>query len=63
MRWILTTALIILTFPQSRAAERPNILFIAADDLAGTLGCYGDPIARTPHLDRLAATGVCFEQA
>jgi len=63
MRWILTTALITLTFPQSRAAERPNILFIAADDLAGTLGCYGDPIARTPHLDRLAASGVCFEQA
>lgn len=52
-----------LTFLQSEAAERPNILFIAADDLASTLGCYGDPIAQTPHLDRLAATGVCFERA
>jgi len=44
-------------------AEKKNVLFIASDDLANALGCYGDPIARTPHLDRLAATGVCFERA
>ena len=44
-------------------AEKQNILFIAADDLSCALGCYGDPIAQTPHLDRLAATGVCFLNA
>ena len=45
------------------AATNPNILFIAADDLSCALGCYGDPIAQTPHLDRLAATGVTFLNA
>jgi uncharacterized sulfatase len=45
------------------AATKPNILFIAADDLSCALGCYGDPIAQTPHLDRLATTGVTFLNA
>lgn len=45
------------------AAERPNVLFIAVDDLAATLGCYGDVIAKTPNIDRLAASGVCFLNA
>ncbi|HBP56959.1 MAG TPA: iduronate-2-sulfatase [Verrucomicrobiales bacterium] len=44
-------------------AQKQNVLFIAADDLSCALGCYGDPIAQTPHLDRLAATGVCFLKA
>ena len=43
-----------------RKAKRP---FIAADDLSCALGCYGDPVAKTPHLDRLAASGVCFLKA
>lgn len=42
---------------------RPNVLFIAVDDLACTLGCYGDLIAKTPNIDRLAATGVSFQRA
>jgi uncharacterized sulfatase len=45
------------------AATKPNILFIAADDLSCALGCYGDPIAQTPHLDRFATTGVTFLNA
>ncbi len=45
------------------AAERPNVLFIAVDDLATAIGCYGDLIAKTPHLDRLAASGVRFDRA
>ena len=43
--------------------ERPNVLFIAVDDLACTLGCYGDVIAKTPNIDRLARSGVCFQRA
>lgn len=51
---------------QSEAAiqERPNVLFIAVDDLNDWLGCMqGHPNAKTPHLDRLAARGVLFQNA
>jgi arylsulfatase A-like enzyme len=48
---------------QSRS-ERPNILFILADDLGyGDLSCYGRPDYRTPNLDRLATQGVRFANA
>lgn len=40
-----------------------NVLFIAADDLRPKMRCYGDPYARTPHMDRLAAGGMLFERA
>lgn len=43
------------------AADRPNIIFIMADDLGyGDLGCYGQEIIQTPNLDRLAAEGLRF---
>jgi arylsulfatase A-like enzyme len=46
------------------AAIPPNILFIISDDhSAAYLGCYGDPHIRTPHLDRLAASGIRFDRA
>ena len=38
-----------------KQVSKPNVLFIAIDDLACTLGCYGDCIAETPNIDRLAA--------
>jgi len=45
------------------AADRPNIVFILADDLGyGDLGCYGHPAAKTPNIDRLAQDGVRFTQ-
>ena len=43
------------------AAKKPNIVFVLADDLGyGDLPCYGNPIIRTPHLDRFAAEGMRF---
>ncbi len=45
------------------AAERPNVLLICVDDLKPVLGCYGDPLARTPNIDRLAKRGTLFERA
>ncbi len=45
------------------AAERPNVLLILVDDLKPTLGCYGDEVAKTPHLDRLAQRAMRFELA
>ena len=45
------------------AAERPNIVFIIADDLGyGDLGSYGQKVIRTPSLDRLASQGMRFTQ-
>ena len=68
---IVTTLFWLLTFTAAtafvegpalaKASDRPNIVFILADDLGyGDLGCYGCPDIRTPHLDRLAAEGLRF---
>ncbi|GAA3791931.1 sulfatase-like hydrolase/transferase [Amycolatopsis tucumanensis] len=43
--------------------QRPNILWIVGEDCPPRFGCYGDPHARTPHLDALARRGVVFEHA
>lgn len=45
------------------ADERPNIVFIVADDLNCAVGPYGDKTAITPNLDRLASRGLIFNRA
>jgi arylsulfatase A-like enzyme len=62
----LTFTLLGLLVPptiQAAPQKRPNIIFILADDLGyGDLGCYGQKLIRTPHLDRLARQGMRFTQ-
>lgn len=59
---ILSTAL--LSFIPLHAAEnKPNVLFIAVDDLRPELGCYGNTLIKTPNIDRLAARGLVFNRA
>lgn len=43
--------------------SRPNVLFISIDDLRVDLGCYGDKHIISPHFDKLAESGMVFEQA
>ncbi|MGJ8724113.1 MAG: sulfatase [Roseibacillus sp.] len=63
----LLVALTFATLPvstlQADDSNRPNILFIAVDDLRPELGCYGSEIAITPNIDKLAQNGVLFERA
>ena len=55
----------ILSARPSQAAEsaRPNILFIAVDDLRPELACYGKQHIHSPNIDRLAQSGILFERA
>jgi len=51
-------------FAQEGTPRRPNIIFLLADDMRwDAMGCMGNRFVRTPHLDRLAAQGVLFENA
>lgn len=57
----LIACLVLLCAAPLRAADKPNIILILADDLGyGDLGCYGNTRIRTPHLDRLAREGIRF---
>lgn len=46
------------------AVEKPNVIFILADDMGyGELGCYGQELIQTPNIDRMASEGIRFTQA
>ncbi|KAA1259073.1 Arylsulfatase [Rubripirellula obstinata] len=57
--WVLTP------YPAaaSENAKRPNVLFIAIDDLRPELGCYGDTVVKSPNIDKLASQGILFNRA
>jgi choline-sulfatase len=59
----LLSSLAVIQVAVAQNAPRPNVLLMMSDDLAATLGSYGHPLAKTPHLDALAKHGVLFERA
>jgi len=64
MRFVFISLVFWFLSLESPARQRPNVLFIAVDDLNDWVGCLGGhPQARTPHIDALAEEGVLFEQA
>ncbi len=62
MRGILLSLLLAFAGAVLRgASEKPNVIFILADDLGwGDVGCFGQTKIKTPHLDRMASEGVLF---
>jgi len=59
--WVGGCVLLAFAFRAGGAENRPNILWLVSEDNGPSLGCYGDPVARTPNLDALAAKGVVFD--
>jgi N-sulfoglucosamine sulfohydrolase len=46
-----------------KPVSKPNILWLVSEDNSACFGIYGDKVARTPHVDQLAKTGVIYDQA
>ncbi len=64
MKTILLAVLLTLHPATLQAADKPNVLFIAVDDLNHWIGHLGrNPQTKTPNIDRLAAMGVTFTNA
>ena len=64
MRTFIAALLAALLTSSAFAAQKPNVIFILADDLGyGDVGCFGQKLIRTPNIDRLAAQGMRFTQA
>lgn len=63
LKAILLILCVSASLRETSAADKPNVLFIAIDDLRPELGCYGNKEVKTPHLDQLASTGLRFDRA
>ncbi|MBT5815427.1 MAG: sulfatase [Opitutales bacterium] len=58
-----TTVIAALLLASVSMAQKPNIVWISAEDISAHLGCYDDPHAITPHLDKLATEGMRYTHA
>ncbi|MDR2705733.1 MAG: sulfatase [Planctomycetaceae bacterium] len=60
---IFTSAFAVMSLLNATESPKPNVLFIAVDDLRTELGCYGKTQIKSPNIDRLASQGTLFEHA
>jgi iduronate 2-sulfatase len=60
---LLASSVSALPATDAPQASQPNVLFVVFDDLDTKVGCLGDPFAKTPNLDKLAARGMVFTRA
>ena len=60
---LLTLAALMASTAFAAESSRPNVIFIAVDDLRPELGCYGKDYIKSPNIDALAKSGVVFERA
>jgi N-sulfoglucosamine sulfohydrolase len=63
MRFLVAAAVVVAGGSPAFAQTQPNIVLIGAEDISPSLGCYGEPDAITPNLDRLAGQGARFTRA
>lgn len=52
-----------IAFAAAKSSDRPNVVFIAMDDMRPELGCYGRDHVVSPNIDRLAGKGMVFQRA
>ncbi len=60
---MLATGALISTARPAATPRAPNVLWITSEDHGPHMGCYGDPYATTPNVDRLAARGMIYTHA
>ena len=60
----LLVCVLLLSVTSIQAADRPNVIFILADDFGiGNVSCYGSDNYKTPNIDKLASSGTRFTRA